>query len=134
MYFYIDGLFEKEKGGGLTSVVHIYFDRGVQTVFMSSSNADLSAVSLACPKDLKNLKKVVSEILRNGISRKLERHCSSGPIKLRIFDIYRSTLMLSNCLGLSSSIFKWVLYYTFNSFWVHRQSSIYKVLRFYNII
>ena len=81
---------------------------------MSSPNADLIAVSLACPKDPKNLlsegsylKKVVSEILRNGISRKLERHCSSGPIKLGIFDIYRSTLTQSNCLGLSSSVFKW---------------------------
>ena len=77
---------------------------------MSSPNADLIAVSLACPKDPKNLlsegsylKKVVSEILRNGISRKLERHCSSGPIKLGIFDIYRSILAESNCLGLSSS-------------------------------
>ena len=63
---------------------------------MSCPNADLIAVSLACPKDPKNLlsegsylKKVVSEILRNGISRKLERHCSSGPINL---DIYRSIL------------------------------------------
>ena len=81
---------------------------------MSCPNADFIAVSLACPKDPKNLlsegsnlKKVVSEILRNGISRKLERHCSSGPIKLGIFDIYRSTLTQSNCLGLSSSIFQW---------------------------
>ena len=46
--------------------------------------------------------------IRNGISRRLERHCSSGPIKLGIFDINRSTSTRSNCLGLSSSIFKWV--------------------------
>ena len=76
------------------------------------------AVSLACPKDPKNLLvKVVralcsTEILsqqqlkcrpknRNGISRRLERQCSSGPIKFCIFDIYRCTLMRSNCLGLS---------------------------------
>ena len=36
------------------------------------------------------------------------RHCSSGPIKLGIFDIYIPTLTRSNCLGLSASIFKWV--------------------------
>ena len=90
------------------------FDFGVYTSIISCPNVDLIAVSLACPKDPKNLlsegsylKKVVSEILRNGISRKLERHCSSGPIKLGIFDIYRSTLTQSNCLGLSSSIFQW---------------------------
>ena len=34
-----------------------------------------------------------------------EGHCSSGPIILGIFDIYRSTLTQSNCLGLSASIF-----------------------------
>ena len=88
--------------------------KGCRLVLCQVQNADLIAVSLACPKDPKNLlsegsylKKVVSEILRNGISRKLERHCSSGPIKLGIFDIYRSTLTQSNCLGWSASIFKW---------------------------
>merc|ERR1712141_346212 len=89
---------------------------GCRLVLCQVQNADLIAVSLACPKDPKNLlregsylKKVVSEILRNGISRKLERHCSSGPIKLGIFDIYRSTLTQSNCLGLSSSIVNGIL-------------------------
>ena len=90
----------------------IILTKGCRLVVCQVQNADLIAVSLACPKDPKNLlsegsylKKVVSEILRNGISRKLERHCSSGPIKLGIFDIYRSTLAQSNCLGLSASIF-----------------------------
>ena len=43
------GFFEKRWGGGLTSVVQIYFDKGVQTGIMLSPNADLIAVSLACP-------------------------------------------------------------------------------------
>ena len=41
------GFFEKRWGGGLTSVVQIYFDKGVQTGIMLSPNADLIAVSLA---------------------------------------------------------------------------------------
>ena len=41
---------------------------------------------------------------QNGISKEIWRHCSSGPIKISIFDIYRSMLTQSNCLGLSSSI------------------------------
>ena len=79
---------------------------------MSSPNADLIAVSLACPKDPKNLlsegsnlKKVVSEILRNGIRRKFERHCSSGPILLGIFDIYRSTLTQSKLSRIINLVF-----------------------------
>merc|ERR1712141_461337 len=89
---------------------------GCRLVLCQVQNADLIAVSLACSKDPKNLlsegsylKRVVSKIFRNGISRKLERHCSSGPIKLGIFDIYRYTLTQSNCLGLSSSILNGML-------------------------
>ena len=76
---------------------------------MSSTNADLIAVSLACPKDLKSPYRMgpprVSSV-RNLLEKvvRLERHCSSGPIKLSIFDIYRFMLTWSNCLGLSSSI------------------------------
>ena len=45
---------EKERGGGLTSVVYFCFDkRGVDCI-MSYPNADLIAVSLACPKDAKS--------------------------------------------------------------------------------
>ena len=54
---------------------------------------------------------------------RLESHCSSGPIKLGIFDIYRSTLTQSNCLGLSSSIFLnvWVFFAwnILDFFWIH---------------
>ena len=35
-------------------MVQIYFDKGVLTGIMSSPNADLIAVSLACPKDAKS--------------------------------------------------------------------------------
>ena len=48
------GFFLKTRGGGLTSVVQNYFDKGVQTSIMSSPNADMIAVSLACPKDPKS--------------------------------------------------------------------------------
>ena len=41
--------FEKTIGGGLTSVVQNYFDKGVETSSMSSTNADLIAVSFAYP-------------------------------------------------------------------------------------
>ena len=41
-------------GGGLTSVVYFYFDKGVWTSIMSSLNADMIAVSVACPKDPKS--------------------------------------------------------------------------------
>ena len=46
--------FPKARGGGLTSEVQIYFDtRGVDC-FILIQNADLIAVSLACPKDAKS--------------------------------------------------------------------------------
>ena len=35
-------------------MVQNYFDKGVQTSIMSSPNADMIAVSLACPKDPKS--------------------------------------------------------------------------------
>ena len=45
---------EKERGGGLTSVVYFCFDkRGVDCI-MSYPNADLIAVSLACSMDAKS--------------------------------------------------------------------------------
>ena len=47
------GYLKKTRGGGLTSMVQNYFDKGVQTSIMSSPNADMIAVSLACPKDPK---------------------------------------------------------------------------------
>ena len=52
------GFFEKTRGGGLTFVVQIYFDKGCRLVFMSSPNADMIAVSLACPKDPKSPYKI----------------------------------------------------------------------------
>merc|ERR1712141_99590 len=67
-----------------------------------------------------------------GESRKLERHCSSGPIKLGIFDIYRSTLTQSNCLGLSSSILNGILTkknYMY-IFWIHRFCILFLSRRF----
>ena len=48
--------------------------------------------------------------------------CNSGPIKPDIFDIYRSMLTRSKCLGLSSSIF---------DFGLHGRSCIPKELRIY---
>ena len=51
--FLING-FLKKLGGGLTSVVQNYFDKVVWTGIMSSPNADMIAVSLACPKDPKS--------------------------------------------------------------------------------
>ena len=49
--------FEKAMGGGggLTSVVQNYLTKGEQTSSMSSTNADLIAVSFAQPKDPKSL-------------------------------------------------------------------------------
>ena len=44
----------KEMAGCLTSVVKIILTKGCRLVFMSSPNADLIAVSLACPKDPKS--------------------------------------------------------------------------------
>ena len=44
--FDLMGFRKKTRGGGLTSEVHIYFDRGVAFI-MSIPNADLIAVSLA---------------------------------------------------------------------------------------
>ena len=44
----------KERAGGLTSVVKIILTKGCRLVFMSSPNADLIAVSLACPKEAKS--------------------------------------------------------------------------------
>ena len=44
----------KEMAGCLTSVVKIILTKGCRLVFMSSPNADLIAVSLACPKDAKS--------------------------------------------------------------------------------
>ena len=41
-------------GRGLTSVVQNYFDKEVQTDIISNPNADLIAVSLACPTDPKS--------------------------------------------------------------------------------
>ena len=41
-------------GGGLTSVVYFYFDIRDVDSSMSYPNADLIAVSLACPKDPKS--------------------------------------------------------------------------------
>ena len=51
--FDLMGFRKKTRGGGLTSEVHIYFDRGVAFI-MSIPNADLIAVSLACPKIAKS--------------------------------------------------------------------------------
>ena len=45
------GYLKKTRGGGLTSLVQNYFDKGVQISIMSSPNADMIAVSLTCPKD-----------------------------------------------------------------------------------
>ena len=64
---------------------------------MLSPNSDLIAVSLAYPKDLKSPYRMgpprVSSV-RNLLEKvlRLQRHYSSGPIKLGIFDIYRFTL------------------------------------------
>ena len=89
-------------------------------------NADLIAVCLACPKDPTSPYRMgppressVRNLLENVGNL---RHCSSGPIKLGIFDIYRSTLTQSNCLGLSTSILngiltKKIIYIFF--FWIH---------------
>ena len=52
--FFYEWVLKKKMGGGLTSVVQNYFDKGVQTRIMSSPNADMIAVSLACPKDPKS--------------------------------------------------------------------------------
>ena len=41
----------KTKEGGLTSVVQNYFDKGVWTSSMPSTNADFIAVSFACSND-----------------------------------------------------------------------------------
>ena len=48
----------QKRGGGLTLVIQIYFDKGCRLVFMSSPNADMIAVSLACPKDPKSPYKI----------------------------------------------------------------------------
>ena len=45
--------FFKKMGGGLTSVVQIILTKGCRLVFMSSPNADMIEVNLACPKDQK---------------------------------------------------------------------------------
>ena len=82
---------------------------------MSSPNADLIAVSLACPKDPTSPYRMhMGPPTESSVRNLLEkvgnlRHCSSGPIKLGIFDIYRSTLTQSNCLGLSTSILNGIL-------------------------
>ena len=44
----------KERDGDLTSVVKIILTKGCRLAFMSSPNADMIAVSLACPKDAKS--------------------------------------------------------------------------------
>ena len=46
--------FEKIMGGRFDFHGQNYFDKGVQTSIMSCQNADLIAVSLACPKDPKS--------------------------------------------------------------------------------
>ena len=46
--------FEKTMGGGLTSVVQIILTKECRLVNMSSPNADMTAVSLACFKDPKS--------------------------------------------------------------------------------
>ena len=46
--------FQKARGRGLTSVVQNYFDKGVWTSSMPSTNADFIAVSFACSKDPKS--------------------------------------------------------------------------------
>ncbi len=80
---------------------------------MSSPNADLIAVSLACSKDLTSPYRMHMGPPRESSVRNLMekvgnlRQGSSGPIKLGIFDVYRSAHTRSNCLGVSSSVFKW---------------------------
>ena len=51
----LNGFFKKSKGWRLDFRGPNLFDKGVKTVIMSNSNADLIAVSLACLKDPKNL-------------------------------------------------------------------------------
>ena len=77
---------------------------------MSNPNADVIAVSLACSKDPKSPYRIWGPPRVSSVRNLLEkvgdlRHCSSGPIKIGIFDIYRSISAESNCLGLSSSFF-----------------------------
>ena len=44
----INELFNKTRGGGLTSVVQNYFDK-----VLCEGHTDMTAISIACPKDLK---------------------------------------------------------------------------------
>ena len=62
-------------------------------------------ISLQCKSCMSQGSKKPIYIMGSPRVSSLERHCSSGPFKLNIFDIYWSTLTQSNCLGLSSSIF-----------------------------
>ena len=90
-------------------MVQIFLTKGCRLIVCQVQNADLIAVSLACPKDPTSPYRMGpprESSVRNLLEKvvRLERHCSSSPIKLGIFDIYRSTLTRSNCLRLSSSI------------------------------
>ena len=97
--------------GGLTSVVKIILTKGCRLVFMSSPNADLIAVSLACPKEAKSPYSMYGGLLTallelvgftmnlSGESSRLEAHQLEGIAVLvqsnfGIFDIYRSALNL----------------------------------------
>ena len=75
--------FENTMGGGLTSVVQNYFDKGVQTSI--SPNADVIAVGLACPNDTKipySMGPLSQQCPKApGENRRLESHCNSGQIK-----------------------------------------------------
>ena len=80
---------------------------------MSSPNADLIAVSLACPKDPTSPYRM-GPPRESSVRNLLEKVGNLRDIAVLvqsnfgIFDICRSTLTQSNCLGLSSSIFfKW---------------------------
>ena len=100
-------------------MVQNYFDYGVYVdCYYVKSNCNKSCMSQGSEKSpAKNsespmihrnlLEKVVSEISwrrqcgpKNPKWNKQEtwRHCSSGAIKIGIFDIYRSTLTRLNCL------------------------------------
>merc|ERR1711993_234135 len=116
---------------------NIILTKGCRLIVCRVQNADLIAVSLACPKDPTSPYRMHMGPPRESSVRDLLekvgnlRHCSSCPIKLGIFDIYRSTLTQSNCLGLSSSILNGILTkknYIY-IFWIHRFCILFLIRR-----
>ena len=54
-------------------MVQYYFDKGVQTSIMSSPNADMIVVSLACPNDPKSPYSMLWGLLVSSVRKLLEK-------------------------------------------------------------